>query len=100
MFLHVCDSVHRGGLRQGEPPSRETPLVGRPGKESPPSRETPWQGEPPQQGDTPPRHGDSPGRENPPRQGEPTQYNKVDLDKTLGFCTNFSDPNETQNVPA
>ena len=47
VFTAVCDSVHRGGLRQGEPPpGRRTPLEGEPplpwkenphGKENPPT---------------------------------------------------------------
>ena len=95
------DSVHRGGLWQGEPPSRENPLAGRtPRQGEPPAGRTPWQGEPlarcppPNwQGDPPvketPQQGEPPGRETPaltsrppgketplarrlPQQGEPT----------------------------
>ena len=67
VFTGVCDSVHMGGLQQGEPPSRETPRQG-----EPPGKETPRQGEPPWQGDPPgretPRQGES------PRQGDPPAY--------------------------
>ena len=85
VFTRVCDSVHRGGLWQGEPPpppGRETPL----GRENPPGRETPplARRHPPGQGDTPlgrrPPQGDTPpgkeapspsppGRETPPPPG-------------------------------
>ena len=79
VFTAVCDSVHRGGLWQGEPPtgrenppppskettpagrtppppSKETPLAGRP---PPAGRAPPWQGEPPSpwQVDPPPAYG-------------------------------------------
>ena len=76
----MCDSVHRWGLRQGEPlskenpPGRETPRAGR----TPPGKENPQQGElpPPRAGRTPPVRENPPGRENPPagrtpRQGDP-----------------------------
>ena len=84
VFTRVCDSVHKGGLWQGEPPWQGDPLAGRtplprrpPGKETPwqedpPGREIPWQ-EDPQQGDS--LAGRPPGKETPSRetpwQGDP-----------------------------
>ena len=53
----MCDSVHRGGgLWQEEPHPRQG---------DPPGKETPWVGRPPQAGRTPP------GRETPTGQGDP-----------------------------
>ena len=71
VFTAVCDSVHRGGLQQGEPP----------GKENPPGRRTPWEGEPPrrrthregeapQEGKPPPEE-EPPGKQNPPKETPP-----------------------------
>ena len=66
VFTRVCDSVHRGGLRQREPP---LPLVrsSLPGREHTPSGQgepLPWQGGPPRAG----RH--PPGREIPSAYGQ------------------------------
>ena len=83
VFTRVCDSVHRGVSRQGEPPpppTRQTPPRTRqtpnpqdqadphppdqadppPGRETPPDRQTPpGQGAPPGPGRPPPREADS-----------------------------------------
>ena len=64
MFLTcVCDSVHRGVSRQGEPPWQGGTPPGQGG--TPPGRENPT---PPQQGGTPPAGRNLMGRENPPDQ--------------------------------
>ena len=49
MFLLVFyNSVHRGGLWQGDPPARRPPWQGDPpGRETPLARRPPWQGDPP-----------------------------------------------------
>ena len=66
VFTAVCDSVHRGGLQQGEPPGRRTPLEGEPPKRRTPlpwkeNPHPPWKENPP----PPP----PPGKENPPPPG-------------------------------
>ena len=67
VFTRVCDSVHGGGLWQGEPPQAgRTPLARRP-----PGKETPRQGEPPWQGEPPPAGRTHPGKENPPSKETP-----------------------------
>ena len=67
VFTRVCDSVHRGGLWQGEPPpGRETPL----GRENPPGREPPGKETPPGAGKHPPGQ-ETPAGRHPPWQGGP-----------------------------
>ena len=57
VFTRVCDSVHRGVSRQGEPPRAGRTPLGRenpPGADTPPGADPPGQGEHPQVGRTPP----------------------------------------------
>ena len=89
VFTHVCDSVHRGGLRAGRtPPGRENPpRPGRPtldretplDRENPPDqadtplagRTPPGPGRPPWTGRTPPDQADTPWQGGPPGPGKP-----------------------------
>ena len=65
VFTHVCDSVHRGGLRAGRtPPGRENPLARRP----------PWQEDPPARRTPPSRENPPPGRRHHPPWGSRYQH--------------------------